>query len=180
MKGLTMRRRRKHQRRVIASILTGIFLVQQTMTLSVLASEISGVTGVNGVYNIDPTKTSNGIGFRHYEKFNLSEGDIANLNYTDISAFVNMVDNQININGIVNTVKGGNFHAGKAIFISPNGMVVGASGVLNVGSLGVYTPSTSTYSTLTKAQTEGALKAAMNYAGGGKIQIDRRQQGKSR
>ena len=172
MKGLTMRRRRKSQRRVIASILTGVFIVQQTMTLSVLASEISGVTGVNGVYNIDPTKTTNGIGFRHYEKFNLSQGDIANLNYTDISTFVNMVDNQININGIVNTVKGGNFHAGKAIFISPNGMVVGASGVLNVGSLGAYTPTEGTYNTLVRNQTEGALNNAMNNGGGKAITIN--------
>ena len=112
MKGLTMRRRRKSQRRVIASILTGMFIVQQTMTLSVMASEISGVSANGYIFNIDPTHVSGDMGFRHYEKFNLDQGDIANLNYTDISSFVNLVDNQISINGIVNTVRGGNFHAG--------------------------------------------------------------------
>ena len=62
MKGLTMTRRsRKNQRRVIASILTGMFIVQQTMTLTVCASEISGITGVNGVFNINPEHSSNGI-----------------------------------------------------------------------------------------------------------------------
>ena len=43
-------------------------------------------------------------------------------------------------NGIVNTMRDGNFYNGQAVFVSPNGMVVGASGVLNVGSLAVYTP----------------------------------------
>ena len=99
-----MRRRRKSQRRVIASILTGMFIVQQTMTLSVMASEISGVSANGNIFNIDPTHVSGDMGFRHYEKFNLDQGDIANLNYTDISSFVNLVDNQISINGIVNTV----------------------------------------------------------------------------
>ena len=41
----------------------------------------------------------------------------------------------------MNTVQqNGNFYNGHAIFVSPNGMVVGASGVLNVGSLSVLTP----------------------------------------
>ena len=166
------RRSRKNQRRVIASILTGMFIVQQTMTLTVCASEISGITGVNGVFNINPEHSSNGIGYRHYEKFNLSQGDIANLNYADISQFVNMVDSQININGIVNTVKNGNFYNGKAVFVSPNGMVVGASGVLNVGSLGVYAPSQSTYTNLVKSQTESALSSAMNGGSGAAVTIN--------
>ena len=117
-------------------------MVQQTMGLSVFAaSTISGVTnGGSGSFNIDPTTKNNGTGFRHYQDFNLGQGDVANLNFADINTFVNMVDNQVVINGIVNSVRGNGFYNGKAVFISPNGMVVGASGVLNVGSLGVYTP----------------------------------------
>ena len=117
-------------------------MVQQTMGLSVFAaSTISGVTnGGSGSFNIDPTTKTNGTGFRHYQDFNLGQGDVANLNFADINTFVNMVDNQVVINGIVNSVRGNGFYNGKAVFISPNGMVVGASGVLNVGSLGVYTP----------------------------------------
>ena len=117
-------------------------MVQQTMGLSVFAaSTISGVTnGGSGSFNIDPTTKNNGTGFRHYQDFNLGQGDVANLNFADINTFVNMVDNQVVINGIVNSVRGNGFYNGKAVFISPSGMVVGASGVLNVGSLGVYTP----------------------------------------
>ena len=167
------RKSRKNQRRVIASLLTGVFMIQQTMTLTVVASEISGVTsGGHGTFNISPTNKVGNIGFRQYEKFNLDAGDIANLNYADIATFVNMVDNKININGIVNTMRNGNFYNGKAVFVSPNGMVVGASGVLNVGSLGVYTPSTASYNNLVKNQTEANLNSIANGVNNAEITIN--------
>lgn len=120
---------------------------------AVSATDITGVTGVNGVFNIDPTAINGDVGIRQFENFNLSAGDIANLIYKygikDISTFVNLVDNKINIDGIVNTVRDGKFHNGHAVFISPNGMVVGASGVLNVGSLSILTPTEDKYKDLT-------------------------------
>ncbi|MBO5447300.1 leukotoxin LktA family filamentous adhesin, partial [bacterium] len=141
----------KRPKRIVAAAITAMFLSHQTLMMSVVASEITGVTGNNGVYNIDPSALINGtdIGYRKYKDFTLDQGDIANLIYkygdTDINTFVNLVDNQVNINGLVNTMRNGSFHNGKAIFISPNGMIVGASGVLNVGSLGVYTPTHTKY-----------------------------------
>ena len=147
-----MKSSRKNQKRVIASALTALFLTHQSMLLSVAASEISGVTGNNGIFNIAPGARipDSDIGYRKYQNFNLDKGDIANLIYKygnhDIETFVNLVDNKININGIVNSVRDGNFYNGKAVFVSPNGMVVGASGVLNVGSLSVYTPYDVVYS----------------------------------
>ena len=133
-----------NKRKLVASLLTVCFLAHQTMALNVMASTITGVTGNNGVYDINPSAVNGTTGFRKYKDFNLSEGDIANLIYKygsrNIEKFVNLVDNQININGIVNTMRDGNFYNGQAVFVSPNGMVVGASGVLNVGSLAVYTP----------------------------------------
>ena len=166
-----MKNSRKRNKRIVASALTALFIAQQSMLLSVVASDISGVTGNNGVYNINPTHSNGDVGFRHYENFNLSKGDIANLIYkygaTDIETFVNMVDNQININGIVNTMRDNNFYNGKAIFISPNGMVVGASGVLNVGSLGVYAPSQGNYDTLRLKQDQASLKTATGTSANG-------------
>ena len=96
-----MRQSGKNQKRTIAVLLTGLFMVQQTMGLSVFAaSTISGVTnGGSGSFNIDPTAKNNGTGFRHYQDFNLGQGDVANLNFADINTFVNMVDNQVVING---------------------------------------------------------------------------------
>ena len=56
-----------------------------------------------------------------------------------MNKFVNIVNNPVTINGILNTVKNGNFYNGNAIFITNGGFTIGASGVINVGSLNVYT-----------------------------------------
>ena len=164
-----MRQSGKNQKRTIAVLLTGLFMVQQTMGLSVFAaSTISGVTnGGSGSFNIDPTTKTNGTGFRHYQDFNLGQGDVANLNFADINTFVNMVDNQVVINGIVNSVRGNGFYNGKAVFISPNGMVVGASGVLNVGSLGVYAPNSIDYTNLKNSPSAATLAEATENASNG-------------
>ena len=164
-----MRQSGKNQKRTIAVLLTGLFMVQQTMGLSVFAaSTISGVTnGGSGSFNIDPTTKNNGTGFRYYQDFNLGQGDVANLNFADINTFVNMVDNQVVINGIVNSVRGNGFYNGKAVFISPNGMVVGASGVLNVGSLGVYTPNSIDYTNLKNSPSAATLAEATENASNG-------------
>ena len=70
-----------------------------------------------------------------------------------INTFVALVNSGVNINGIVNALQsaGGPLKTdGNMVFISPNGLVVGASGVLNVGNLSVLTPTQDSYSGLTK------------------------------
>lgn len=111
------------------------------------ATNISGVAGNGNVYDIYAAQVNGDVGFRHYNDFELSKGDIANLIYRAqngdqraLNTFINLVNNKVDINGIVNTVRDGAFHNGHAVFISPKGMVVGASGVLNVGTLSVVTP----------------------------------------
>ena len=144
-----------------------LFIAAVAVTLSVssvsAATDITGVTGNNGVYNINPETVNANVGYRKYDNFTLDKGDIANLIYKygnsrDIETFINLVQNGVNINGILNTIRDGGFYNGKAIFISPNGLTVGASGVLNVGSLGVITPTNDAYNTM---KTE---YAAGNYA----------------
>ena len=132
-----------------------LFIAAVAAMLSVTganATEITGVTGSGNVFDINPLKSNGDVGYRQYDKFNLSQGDIANLIFKhggkDLETFINMVDNQVVINGILNSVRDGAFHNGHAIFISPEGMVVGASGVLNVGSLSVATPTTDKYNAL--------------------------------
>ncbi len=136
-------------KKMLAAALTAGLLLSHSVVSNALATNITGIEGNNGIYNINPSDIKGDIGFRHYGNFVLSEGDIANLIFKygeeNVSKFVNLVDNTININGIVNSMRDGNFYDGHAIFISPNGMVVGSSGVLNVGSLSVYTPSQSDY-----------------------------------
>jgi len=119
-----------------------------------LATNITGVSDINGVYNINPETHKGSIGFRHYENFYLSDGDVANLvmklGNRNLGTFINLVDNKVNIQGLLNTVRDGQFVGGHAVFISPKGMVVGQNGVLNVGSLSVLTPNSNTYNTLKK------------------------------
>ena len=175
---------RKRTTRLISAALTSLFLLNQTMMISAFATNITNPTGIqitgqNGVYTIDPTAVikDTDIGLRKYHDFELSQGDIANLifKYGDknINSFVNLVDNQIKINGVVNTMRDNNFYNGRAIFVSPNGMIVGASGVLNVGSLGVYTPNSTVYEHYKNNPSSNlsALKNPNN-AGDGIVKID--------
>ena len=177
-----MKHSQMRKRRVIAALLTTCFLFQQSMIVPTMATEIGGagdwVTGVNGVYDINPTSKNGTMGFRQYEKFNLSAGDIANLIFRygtsergNIDTFVNLVDSKININGIVNAMRDGNFFNGKAIFVSPNGMVVGASGVLNVGSLSVLTPTADDYNSF-KTNVTPSRMDLLNSEGGASVQVN--------
>lgn len=123
------------------------------------ATNITGVNGNNGIYNIDPGMVSGDVGYRQYTNFDLSEGHTANLIFQgykngevrNINSFINLVQNGIKVNGIVNTMRNNNFFNGHAIFISPNGMTVGSSGVLNVGQLSVIAPTQNKFNELTSA-----------------------------
>ena len=98
----------------------------------------------NGTFNMNPTSSFGTIGFRKYKDFILGKGDTANFIFKYgndvVEKFVILVEDTIIINGLINSVKDSNFCDGQLVFISPNGMVVGASGVLNVGSLSILTP----------------------------------------
>ena len=139
------------KKRIFAATLSSLFAIMQVTPMTAVASEITGVIGKNGTYNINPTAliTGTDIGYRKYKNFNLDKGDIANLIFkygaTNIETFMNLVDHQVNINGIVNSMRDGNFYNGRAVFVSPEGVVVGNSGVLNVGSFGAYTPTSKVY-----------------------------------
>lgn len=161
-----MKQNRINKGRLAVSLLAVCLLA--TQSLQAKATDITGVTGNNGIYNINPTDKHGDVGFRQYNNFNLSEGDIANLIFKygaeNVSKFVNLVDNQVNINGIVNSMRDGKFYNGQAIFISPKGLVVGASGVINVGSLSVLTPTQSDYNKFKEAPTLGYYKLDQNNA----------------
>ena len=146
--------RNKNTRR-LSAIFLSLTLLFFNMAPFVIAAEtvISGVTpqqqGGKNVYNIDAVNISGNTGFRHYQKFELYNKDIVNLLFRkgdkNYSNFVNLVDNKVIINSLVNTMRGNDFFNGHAIFVSPGGVVIGASGVLNVGALSLITPSQNTY-----------------------------------
>ena len=165
-------KRRINKKKITAFILSFLFIMQQSLAYQVLAaSEIIDGAGnpinkTDGDFNIRPDGWHGSVGFKEFDKINLEKGDtlnfiyqwmqqnqtgsgndsIHNYTYGDISTFVNLVNNGVNINGIINTLNSDfGFTPGNLVFISPNGMVVGASGVLNVGSLSVLTPEKNSY-----------------------------------
>jgi len=153
-----MKNKNFEKKRLIASILSALMFSNMVMPLTSFASDISGVPQVGNSFHIEAEKVSGDTGFRHYDKFTLTNGDIANLIYKDnYTKFVNLVNNKVNIDGIVNTMKNGAFYNGHAIFVSPNGIAIGASGVLNVGSLSLITPSQNSYNKFYNAYTADSL-----------------------
>ena len=80
------------------------------------------------------------LGVNEFRQYNLTEGDIANMYFRmtqdgkDANALLNLVRDRININGVVNAIKGNRID-GDLYFISPNGMAVGKTGVINAGRM---------------------------------------------
>jgi len=83
------------------------------------------------------------VGLNNFSRFNVTRGDIVNLNLTgNQNKLVNLVfdDKASTINGIVNSYMTNGKIGGNILFANPNGFVVGESGVFNVGSLTLMTP----------------------------------------
>lgn len=170
-------------KKIIAFTLCTLFVLQQSLTYQVLASTITNADGSaigkdsqTGNFEIRPDAINGSTGFKQFNDFKLDKGDIANFIYQwtqwnqsinadgtikhtyktgDITTFVNLINNQAVINGIVNAVtKPGSNGAlasnSNLVFIAPNGLVVGSSGVLNVGSLSVITPTATDYEALSR------------------------------
>ena len=92
------------------------------------------LTPKNKVYNIEvQKKLSEQVGINKFKDFSLDKGHIANMQFGKLQTLANLVDNKININGTVNALRDGKI-GGNLYFLSPNGIAVGASGVINAGS----------------------------------------------
>lgn len=153
----------------------------QVLATTITNADGSTIAGDNGTWNISPdaVNESTGTGFKQFDKIDLSDGDVLNFIYSyiknreayatwnsetnthdghytassngTIDTFINLVNNGVNINGIVNALQsvGGDLKTnGNLMFITPNGFMVGASGVINVGNLSVITPTQPSYNTL--------------------------------
>ena len=125
----------------------------------------------SNIWNISTSTTSGDIGINTFGKFNISEGDIANLN---LSAQQNKLANLVfdssasQIDGIVNSYKNGQI-GGDVLFANPNGFVVGKTGVFNVGSLTLMTPTEDTMKKVFKdnAVSKEGLDALVTFNMGG-------------
>ena len=108
-----------------------------------LPTDTNMVTSGNTT-NIFTNTTVNGgqTGINSFNKFNVYEGDIVNLNLINgQNKLVNLIydSSASQINGVVNSYMNGVI-GGNVLFANPNGFVIGKTGVFNVGALTLMTP----------------------------------------
>ncbi|KPK01382.1 MAG: hypothetical protein AMK71_05800, partial [Nitrospira bacterium SG8_35_4] len=79
--------------------------------------------------------------FNSFSKFDVYSGNVVNLHLPgSTSNLLNLVhDQRSNIDGILNSLRNGQI-GGNVFFANPHGIVVGAQGTVNVGSLTAVTP----------------------------------------
>ena len=140
---------------------------------AIAATEISRPAGWNQTtitangnrYDIHTEKfvNNNKTGINRFDKFSLDAGNIANLHLNNASGTIsadrllNFVNQQIKVDGTVNAVKDGKI-GGDLIFVSPQGMAVGSTGVINAGSFTAVAPTQDEYETWTGALGNSVLE----------------------
>ena len=89
------------------------------------------LTAKNKVYNIEvQKKLSEQVGVNKFKDFTFDKGHIANMQFDKLQTLENFVDNKISINGTVNALRDGKI-GGNLYFLSPEGIAVGKTGVIN-------------------------------------------------
>lgn len=86
-------------------------------------------------HEISTTHINGSVAANKFTKFQVGEKHLVDMHFPqNTNHLVNFVDNKISVNGTVNALKekkiGGNLY-----FVSPQGMIVGKTGVINAGSL---------------------------------------------
>ena len=85
-------------------------------------------------YDITNQQVKDGNALNKFTDFGIKQHDVANLHMGEANHQINVVKNQINIDGVVNAIKD-NKIGGDVYFFSNAGIAVGANGVFNVGRL---------------------------------------------
>lgn len=93
------------------------------------------------VYNVSTGTMTGSNAFNSFNAFSVGAGNTVNLHVpTAAINLINIVrDQRTDVYGILNAIKDGRI-GGNVWFANPHGFVVGASGVVNVGSLTLTTP----------------------------------------
>ena len=135
--------------KVLRSVLAAGFAVLPFFANEAFAAgEITRLTDTgnnlmqNGKADIYAESVSGDVGLNRFQSFKVDKNELANMyfrtekNDTVLNTLVNTVNERIDINGTVNAIRN-NKVGGNLYFLSPDGMVVGSSGVINAGSLTV-------------------------------------------
>lgn len=109
------------------------------------------------VHTVTTDYAKDNIGINKFSNFELQAEHIANLKFKDgTNDLVNFVNNAVKIDGTVNAIKD-NKIGGNLMFVTPSGMTVGSSGVINAGSFTAVTPNQETYDKLSEVGGSGAM-----------------------
>lgn len=85
-------------------------------------------------YDIYNQQVNKGSALNKFTNFGIGQKDVANLQLDKVDRQINLVQNRIEIDGVVNAIKD-NKIGGDVYFFSNAGIAVGANGVFNVGRL---------------------------------------------
>lgn len=85
-------------------------------------------------YDITNQQVKDGNALNNFDNFGIKQHDVANLHMGEANHQINVVKNQIDIDGVVNAIKD-NQIGGDVYFFSNAGIAVGSHGVFNVGRL---------------------------------------------
>ena len=110
------------------------------------AANAGTITTSNNVWTVVPDKVEGDLATNAFSKFILDQNNVANLQMykggATANTLVNMVQGHIDIRGTVNVLRNATTIGGNVFFLSPEGMAVGRTGVINAGSITALTPST--------------------------------------
>ncbi|MFC2314622.1 MAG: leukotoxin LktA family filamentous adhesin, partial [Selenomonas massiliensis] len=110
------------------------------------AANAGTITTSNNVWTVVPDKVEGDLATNVFSKFVLNQTNVANLQMykggVGANTLVNMVQGRIDIRGTVNVLKNATTIGGNVFFLSPEGMAVGRTGVINAGSITALAPST--------------------------------------
>ena len=170
------------KKKIISWVVAAVFLCSQTGLAQVVTNiqadtskTATTVTQSGNTYNINTGTVHNRTGFNAFTNFNLGAGDTANLNLPDnTDNLVNMVtgNNKSFIDGMLNAFRSGKI-GGNVFFLNPNGIAIGASGIVNVGALTLATPDKSYINSILEDNSKFAADAFSKAVLDGDVPINR-------
>lgn len=96
--------------------------------------KVTDIANSGKQYDITNQQVKDGNALNKFDKFGIKQHDVANLHMGEANHQINVVKNKIDIDGVVNAIKG-NEIGGDVYFFSNAGIAVGSHGVFNVGRL---------------------------------------------
>ncbi|MDR1941931.1 MAG: leukotoxin LktA family filamentous adhesin, partial [Endomicrobium sp.] len=132
------------KKKIVAVFSAVLFAFAQTGFAQMIVTDGKTDTSVlvNGNVSDVHTNTSSGnTAFNSFKQFDVYLNNTVNLHLKNgINNLVNLVsDKTTNIDGVLNAYKNGKI-GGNVFFLNPNGIIIGKSGIVNVGALTLAAP----------------------------------------